>query len=541
MVERSFAAFNNANARALIGDNYDAPLRLIASPVTMPSNYADMLATMIPLVLVLMTMAGAVYPAIDLTAGERERGTMEALVVSPTPSFLLLLAKYSAVVTVSLLTALANLLAMTITLWASGMGKVIFGQTTLSLDMIGQVLALLVLFTDVLLSTVVGDHQFRAQLQRGSSVFDSSHATSVDAGCVESAAGYSVHELGRNDSAGEYRVAGQAIADGCCGMEHSDGGGHLHGDLCGYGAGGCKSLVRFGRFDAGKSRKLASICCAGHPTTVDYPKPDQMALTMAVLFPMYFIASSVLPSTSSEVSTRLAISAAVSFGLILGLPVFVSWYRRLNFRKTFLLNAGTKTDWMLWLPAMLLLGVSAWTWAHEVLHYSQFVIGKIDAQRLGGRGQVCEPDARIAAGFCLVCVRSNASGLRRVLLSRICARVVASLQALVGGDCFRGSVWLDARADIERVDGRAILADDVDRNSARCHRAANELDLARNDFSCDPQRIAIHAQSLSRPVSEVGLRGRRRSSLAGDLADRRDGRHRPRSGVAADAEASNGD
>ena len=119
------------------------------------------------------------------------------------------------------------------------------------------------------------------------------------------------------------------------------------------------------------------------PTTVDYPKPDQMALTMAVLFPMYFIASSVLPSTSSEMSTRLAISAAVSFGLILGLPVFVSWYRRLNFHKTFLLNAGTKTDWMLWLPAMLLLGVSAWTWAHEVLHYSQFVIGKIDAQRLG--------------------------------------------------------------------------------------------------------------------------------------------------------------
>ncbi len=72
---------------------------------------------------------------------------MEALVVSPTPSYLLLLAKYSAVVTVSLLTALANLLAMSITLWASGMGKLIFGQATLSLGTIGQVLALLILFT----------------------------------------------------------------------------------------------------------------------------------------------------------------------------------------------------------------------------------------------------------------------------------------------------------------------------------------------------------------------------------------------------------
>ena len=41
------------------------------------------LITFIPLVLVLMTMTGAVYPAIDLTAGERERGTMEILVAAP--------------------------------------------------------------------------------------------------------------------------------------------------------------------------------------------------------------------------------------------------------------------------------------------------------------------------------------------------------------------------------------------------------------------------------------------------------------------------
>src|SRR5262249_13789289 len=38
------------------------------------------LAALIPLVLILMTITGAVYPAIDLTAGERERGTLEILV-----------------------------------------------------------------------------------------------------------------------------------------------------------------------------------------------------------------------------------------------------------------------------------------------------------------------------------------------------------------------------------------------------------------------------------------------------------------------------
>ena len=67
------------------------------------------LAALIPLVLVLMTVTGAVYPAIDLTAGERERGTLEMLIAAPVPRLGLLLAKYAAVLTVALLTALVNL------------------------------------------------------------------------------------------------------------------------------------------------------------------------------------------------------------------------------------------------------------------------------------------------------------------------------------------------------------------------------------------------------------------------------------------------
>jgi sodium transport system permease protein len=42
---------------------------------------------LVPLILILMTITGAVYPAIDLTAGERERGTLEILVASPVPRF----------------------------------------------------------------------------------------------------------------------------------------------------------------------------------------------------------------------------------------------------------------------------------------------------------------------------------------------------------------------------------------------------------------------------------------------------------------------
>jgi ABC-2 type transport system permease protein/sodium transport system permease protein len=104
------------------------------------------LAALIPLVLVLMTMTGAVYPAIDLTAGERERGTLEMLIAAPVPRLGLLLAKYAAVLTVALLTALVNLAAMTITVHSTGLAASLFGAGGLSLAVVGKVLLLLALF-----------------------------------------------------------------------------------------------------------------------------------------------------------------------------------------------------------------------------------------------------------------------------------------------------------------------------------------------------------------------------------------------------------
>lgn len=109
---------------------------------------SSMLGTIVPLMLVLMTITGAVYPAIDLTAGERERGTMESLMASPVPRSALLTAKYLAVVTVALLTAVANLLAMFVTLWASGLLSMLTGETnSFPWLAIVQILGLLVLFS----------------------------------------------------------------------------------------------------------------------------------------------------------------------------------------------------------------------------------------------------------------------------------------------------------------------------------------------------------------------------------------------------------
>lgn len=103
------------------------------------------LAALIPLILVLMTVTGAVYPAIDLTAGERERGTLETLIAAPVPRLGLLMAKYIAVLTVALLTALVNLAGMTITAHTSGLAASLFGGG-MSLVVVVKVLLLLALF-----------------------------------------------------------------------------------------------------------------------------------------------------------------------------------------------------------------------------------------------------------------------------------------------------------------------------------------------------------------------------------------------------------
>jgi ABC-2 type transport system permease protein/sodium transport system permease protein len=104
------------------------------------------LAALIPLILVLMTVTGAVYPAIDLTAGERERGTLEMLIAAPVPRVGLLLAKYVAVLAVALLTALVNLVGMAITAHSTGLNVSLFGGAGLSLPVVIKVLLLLALF-----------------------------------------------------------------------------------------------------------------------------------------------------------------------------------------------------------------------------------------------------------------------------------------------------------------------------------------------------------------------------------------------------------
>ncbi len=72
----------------------------------------DALIRFFPFMLVMWSLAGSLYPAIDLCAGEKERGTMETLLISPADRVEIVAGKFLAVWTLAVATAWWNLLWM---------------------------------------------------------------------------------------------------------------------------------------------------------------------------------------------------------------------------------------------------------------------------------------------------------------------------------------------------------------------------------------------------------------------------------------------
>ena len=119
--------------------------RSLSSPVD-PTNIdvaakddlsANLWSKLFPALLVMMGVTGAFYPAIDLGAGEKERGTMETLLISPARRSEIVMGKFLTVMLFSISTALLNMMSMgftgqhvlSVASGGSGMGVVEFPST----------------------------------------------------------------------------------------------------------------------------------------------------------------------------------------------------------------------------------------------------------------------------------------------------------------------------------------------------------------------------------------------------------------------------
>lgn len=75
-----------------------------------------MLGQILPFILIIGILLGAIYPAIDVMAGEKERGTLETLLTLPISNLELVMGKYMAVSFSAIVTAIFNLLSIALTL-----------------------------------------------------------------------------------------------------------------------------------------------------------------------------------------------------------------------------------------------------------------------------------------------------------------------------------------------------------------------------------------------------------------------------------------
>lgn len=103
------------------------------------------------MMVVIMALTGAFYPALDIAAGEKERGTLETLLLSPASRRELVVGKFLTVMTIAVVAALCNLGSMAATF--SGFSSMIPAGAAISLGF--SIRSLIVVLLGLLLLTAL--------------------------------------------------------------------------------------------------------------------------------------------------------------------------------------------------------------------------------------------------------------------------------------------------------------------------------------------------------------------------------------------------
>jgi len=116
-VVRAVEAWSAELARARL-DRAGLPASTLEPVVAAPKNAGSpgaLIGRILAALLVILALTGAYYPALDLGAGEKERGTLETLLLAPVPRIAIALGKYVAVLVVATVCALLHLLSLGLT------------------------------------------------------------------------------------------------------------------------------------------------------------------------------------------------------------------------------------------------------------------------------------------------------------------------------------------------------------------------------------------------------------------------------------------
>lgn len=92
-----------------------APIELEEIDLSTPQKVAANLLNVVPMLLMLAAFMGGMNVAIDTTAGERERGSLEPLLLNPVPRFRLVVGKWLTTVVFSTVITLVTLIGLALT------------------------------------------------------------------------------------------------------------------------------------------------------------------------------------------------------------------------------------------------------------------------------------------------------------------------------------------------------------------------------------------------------------------------------------------
>jgi sodium transport system permease protein len=103
------ARFEKLNLKDDVVEGIDLKSHNIA---TMKEQFGERVGGFLPYVFILFCFMGAMYPAIDLGAGEKERGTLETLLTAPVNRFHILLGKFGVIVLTGVASAIVSMIGL---------------------------------------------------------------------------------------------------------------------------------------------------------------------------------------------------------------------------------------------------------------------------------------------------------------------------------------------------------------------------------------------------------------------------------------------
>jgi sodium transport system permease protein len=125
-LERFFRDFRDRTIRERLDSrhlpaNLVEPFQVEQTNVAPPEKVSGVvLGGLVPYFVIILSLTGTMYPAMDLTVGEKERGTIETILCSPISRTSLVLGKFLMVLTASLSTATLAIASMGLTFAAAG-------------------------------------------------------------------------------------------------------------------------------------------------------------------------------------------------------------------------------------------------------------------------------------------------------------------------------------------------------------------------------------------------------------------------------------